>query len=242
MIRFYAPDIQECLRLPIEEARHCIRVLRHKTGDIIEVGDGKGSIYECRIVAITKDDVSLEIITSIECLKPWKGTISVAVAPPKNVERIEWMVEKITEIGVDSIIPVRCARSERKDLRIDRIEKIVISSMKQALQPSVPLLHSMLSFSDLMIMTRDYDGKYIAFCGEDSDKKELADVINTESNCVILIGPEGDFTENEVATAKQYGYVPVALGSSRLRTETAAIVAADTFHIVQSLRKNNSDN
>lgn len=238
MIRFYAPDIKVDSRLPEVESGHCVRVLRHHEGDEIEVIDGKGGLYKCVIADARPKGVLVEVVREVHDAIPWENEITIAVAPTKNMDRMEWMIEKLTEIGINRFVPVKCDRSERKELKIERIEKIAISAMKQSLKTTLPRLDTMTSLkSFIQSLDRSVTSRFIAHCSDEmSERKELASSFVPGTNCAVLIGPEGDFSPEEVKFAIENGFVPVSLGPCRLRTETAAIVAAETIHIVSSLR------
>lgn len=232
MILFFSPDIKESLQLPVTESGHCVKVLRHKKGDIITVTDGKGNFHRARIIDDNPKGVSLEIIETEHAVKPWKGSVSMAVAPTKNMDRMEWLVEKMVEIGVDNIIPVICRHSERKEIKTDRLERIMVSAAKQSLKAFLPQLHEAVTFKKLMEFSRSIPSKFIAYCDEAIGKSYLCKSIKPFTDTIILIGPEGDFSNDEVKEAIEQGYKPVSLGECRLRTETAALSALDAFHFV----------
>lgn len=231
MIRFYAPDIQHAGRLPEKESGHAVRVLRHKPGDTLEIVDGRGSLYRCILLDNDPKGASVDIVETIALPKVWKPTLTVAVAPTKLMDRMEWLVEKLVEIGVDRIVPLLCARSERKEIKAERLEKIAVSAMKQSLKAVLPVIDPMTPLKTF-IDSVPPEGRYIAWCDKDSERSLLAATYRPESDCTVLIGPEGDFSPEEVDAAIGSGYRPVTLGDNRLRTETAALVAADTFHII----------
>ena len=230
MYLFYTPDIETSHFLSEEESAHCVRVLRYDRGDEILLTDGRGMTYQARITNPHPRHCEFEVISQEKQEKTHNIYLHIAIAPTKNIERLEWMVEKCTEIGVDEITPLLCRFSERKNLRNDRLEKIVLSAAKQSLTPYLPKLNPLTDFATLMQMygakAKSMD-KYIAHCYKD-EKRELKDVIQKGRDVLILIGPEGDFSEQEVETAIQEGFVPVGLGRSRLRTETAGVVACHT--------------
>ena len=229
MYLFYTPDIETSHFLSEEESVHCVRVLRYDRGDEILLTDGRGTTYHARITNPHPRHCEFEILSQEKQDKTHNIYLHVAIAPTKNIERLEWMVEKCTEIGVDEITPLLCRFSERKNLRIDRLEKIVLSAAKQSLTPYLPKLNELTDFGTLM---QEYGGnedidKYIAHCYKD-EKRELKDALRKGRDVLILIGPEGDFSEQEVELAIKEGFVPVGLGRSRLRTETAGVVACHT--------------
>lgn len=234
MIQFYSPDIESTGILPQEDSLHCIRVLRHREGDLIEVIDGHGRRFTCRIVAADPRATAVEI-ESIEEIPPhWGSRITLAVAPTKNIDRMEWMVEKAVEIGIDRIVPVLCEHSERKVLKTDRLYRIAISAMKQSLKASLPEISPLTPIRDFLHEKSD-DMKFMGYCNKDYPLLSLAHEYPGKCDVRLLIGPEGDFSPDEVKVAVDAGYLPVSFGSSRLRTETACIVALDTVHILNQL-------
>jgi len=227
---FYTPDILTEMQLPDEEAQHCVRVLRMTEGDEILLTDGRGSFYKALIRTAHPKHCKVEIVETMTPDPLWKVKIVVAVAPTKNMDRMEWFTEKATEIGIDKIIPILCDHSERKALKEERLEKIAVSAMKQSMKPVLPQILSLTPFDK--IVTTPFDGqKFVAHCYKD-DKTELKDAYQKGSNVLVLIGPEGDFSEKEVEKAIQNGFIPVSLGRSRLRTETAALVACHTIQLL----------
>lgn len=234
MIRFFAPDICEQAVLPEVESGHAVRVLRHREGDLLEVVDGKGYLYRCRLIGAHPKHASLAIEERIALPKVWTPTITLAVAPTKNMDRMEWLVEKLVEIGVDRIVPLRCEHSERRDLKPERLEKIAVSAMKQSLKALLPQIDNLTDYRRFMD-ENPAGQRFVAWCDADSPRRLLAQAYQPGSDATILIGPEGDFTAAEVARALEKQYVPVTLGDNRLRTETAALVAVDTIHIINQL-------
>ena len=229
MYLFYTPDIDTSRFLSEEESTHCVRVLRYDRDDEILLTDGRGTTYHARITNPHPRHCEFEIINQEKQEKTHNVYLHVAIAPTKNIERLEWMVEKCTEIGVDEITPLLCRFSERKNLRNDRLEKIILSAAKQSLTPYLPKLNELTDFNTLM---QQYGGneemdKFIAHCYKD-EKRELKDALQRGRDVLILIGPEGDFSEQEVELAIKEGFKPVGLGRSRLRTETAGVVACHT--------------
>ena len=227
---FYTPDILTEMQLPDEEAQHCVRVLRMTEGDEILLTDGKGSFYRALIRTAHPKHCKVEIVETMTPDPLWKVKIEVAVAPTKNMDRMEWFTEKATEIGIDKIIPILCDHSERKALKEERLDKIAVSAMKQSMKPELPEIQPLTPFDK--IVSAPFDGqKFIAHCYKE-DKTELKDAYQKGSNVLVLIGPEGDFSEKEVEKAIQNGFIPVSLGRSRLRTETAALVACHTIQLL----------
>lgn len=226
MYLFYVPDIATNHCLSEEESGHCVRVLRYTKGDEILLTDGQGSTYTARITNPHPKHCEFEIISQEKQAKGHDFYLHIAIAPTKNVERLEWMVEKCTEIGVDEITPLLCRFSERKQLRTDRLQKIVLSAAKQSLTPYLPKLNELTPYDTFIRQANEQD-KFIAHCYKE-DKKELKNEISRGRDVLVLIGPEGDFSEQEIHDALQLGFVPVSLGNSRLRTETAGVVACHT--------------
>jgi len=217
---FYSKEISSSLLLNKEESKHCLKVLRKKENEIIFVTDGNGFLYESKIVKVDNNLVRLNIINTTQTKKNKK--IELAISFPKQRNRIEWIVEKATEIGVDIITPLICENSERTSINIDRMEKIVISSMKQSLRTHLPKISEMQKFSNFVKKNKS-EQKYIAHCKQDSQKAKIK---NPKSiNSCILIGPEGDFSKEEIKLANSLGFKSITLSTNRLRTETAAIVA-----------------
>lgn len=224
---FYVPNATEHNELPTDEAIHAIRVLRLKIGDDIFLIDGKGTFYEAVVTLANSKHCLYKITQTLVQNKTWKGHIHLAIAPTKDISRIEWLVEKATEIGFDEISFLNCQFSERKNLRIDRIERIVISAMKQSRKAWKPIVNNMLSFEDFM--QKEVTGqKFICHCYNEIEKTDFFSNINNSGlfeEITVLIGPEGDFSINEVHQALQQQYKSTTLGNSRLRTETAGLAA-----------------
>ncbi|MCL2650125.1 MAG: 16S rRNA (uracil(1498)-N(3))-methyltransferase [Candidatus Azobacteroides sp.] len=229
---FYTPDILQSNELPQEEAQHCTRVLRLKESDKIRLTDGQGHFFEAEITAISSKHCHVQLLEKIKQDLPWKNQIHIAMAPTKNMDRNEWFAEKVTEIGVNQITFLNCRYSERKEIKSERIEKILIAAIKQSQKATLPELHSMVDLKHFV--SQDFAGqKFIAHC-YDKEKMLLSHAYKKGENAIILIGPEGDFSEEEVALAIKHGFQPVSLGESRLRTETAALTACQTIHIINS--------
>ena len=256
---FYSEDIAGgFVRLDAEESAHCVRVLRHREGDSIVVVDGAGTMYRCTITSVFAGRTP-SVVARIDSTEPdWHGhpyRLTMAVCPTKNIDRYEWMVEKLTEIGVDRIVPVIGDRSERRILKTDRLRRLIVSAGKQSLKASFPTLDEPISVRDFIVSSLpETTGnlKFIAYCSDEvQPRADLYSVISRRVSPVIagcnrviagddrqslteitiLIGPEGDFSPEEVRAAMDAGYIPVHLGESRLRTETAAIVAATAVYL-----------
>ncbi len=229
MALFYVPNIALSV-LPEEESQHAVKVLRLQNGDKITLVDGVGGYYEARITNPHPKHCGFEIIET----KPEFGKrdykLHIAIAPTKNIERLEWFIEKATEIGIDEITPIICRFSERKIVKEERLEKIIVSAAKQSLKAYFPQLNPLCTFDELM-KNHQADQKFIAHCYE-QDKRLLQTEIKKSTDVLILIGPEGDFSLEEVEKAIAGGFVPVSLGDSRLRTETAGVVACHTVALI----------
>lgn len=231
MIRFYAPDINSDPILPESDSQHCCRVLRMQAGDEIEVVDGKGGLYRCRIAVAHSKRTAVEIIERVDLPPVWPMEITVALAPTKHVDRMEWLVEKLVEIGVNRIVPIRCARSERKEIKTERLEKIAVSAMKQSLKAVLPEIAGMMPLKQFLNECRS-EQKFVGYCDDAVERRLLSREYKPGRDVAVLIGPEGDFSPDEINSVMSVGFVPVTLGDNRLRTETAALVACDTFHIL----------
>lgn len=230
MIRFYCPDIEENPLMPEVESGHCVRVLRHQPGDLLEVVDGKGGLYTVRLVDAHHKHAMVEILERRELPPYWKGRLVLAVAPTKNMDRMEWFAEKATEIGINAITCLNCRFSERKEIKPARLEKILVSAMKQSQKATLPELNGMTDFRTFVSLP--FAGrKFIAHC-EEGVKPLLKQTYHPGENALVLIGPEGDFSPEEIALALKCGFEPISLGESRLRTETAALVACHTIHVL----------
>ena len=233
MYLFYCPDIETKQTLSEEESGHCVRVLRYSVGDEILITDGKGTTYTARITNPHPKHCDFEIISREKQEPHHHFHMHIAVAPTKNIERLEWAIEKCVEIGVDEITPLLCRFSERKQLRTDRLEKIILSAAKQSLTPYLPVLHDLTPYDEFISRQKEdvSTQKFIAHCYKE-DKRVLKNEIEQGRDVLVLIGPEGDFSEQEIAEALAIGFIPVSLGESRLRTETAAVVACHTAVLI----------
>ena len=254
---FYVPEAATQVELPAEEATHALRVLRLKGGDEIFLMDGEGSFYRAEVTAASSKRCLYEIKETMPQERAWKGHIHLAIAPTKMMERIEWMAEKATEIGFDELSFLNCQFSERKVVKTPRIDKIVISAVKQSHKAWKPVVNELESFKDF-IQTPRPGRKFICHCYEEIEKKDFFQEISSLSNgadaksasssataeakdasssadITVLVGPEGDFSIDEVRLALENGYESVSLGTSRLRTETAGLVAVHMAHIARRL-------
>ena len=205
-----------------DESRHIVKVLRKKKGDILQITNGRGWLFEGELTSIDLKRCTVTVTTkALHNERPY--TLHLAVAPTKMNDRYEWFLEKATEIGIDTITPIICDHSERKVFKAERFEKIIEAAMKQSLQYYKPKLKAPIAFKDFI--TQEFTGQcFIAHC-EETDKKSLKSQLKRDENCTILIGPEGDFSVKEIEIALRHNFIPVTLGTTRLRTETAAIVA-----------------
>ena len=232
MHRFYCPDIADTLTLGEEDSKHCVKVLRMGEGDTIEVVDGNGNLYTCRISMAHPKRCAIEVLDMEQQPPHWGHRIVLAIAPTKNLDRIEWLVEKCVEMGVDRIIPLRCHNSERTVLKTERLKKIMVAAMKQSLKATMPQLDEMTSIMD--VIAEGVEGtRCIAYCDAmlpREQRRTLPSVYRPYSDVMVLIGPEGDFSPEEVQAATAAGFVPVTLGESRLRTETAGLMAVASIH------------
>lgn len=226
---FYTPDIQTRNELPEEEAAHAIRVLRLQQGDEVMLTDGKGNFYRAEITTATNKRCLVSLLETIPQAPLWSGYLHIAMAPTKNMDRTEWFAEKATEIGFDELTFLNSRFSERRVIKTERISKILISAIKQSLKARLPKLNEMTDFD--RFISQPYDGqKFIAHCHE-GEKPLLKDLVRKGEGALVMIGPEGDFSEEEVAKAIGQGFQPVSLGRSRLRTETAALVACHILNL-----------
>ncbi len=224
---FYVPDAARSNELPAEEAAHASRVLRLESGDEVFLIDGAGCFFKAQLTLVTKGRCLYDIVERLPQEKTWNGRIAVAMAPTKVIDRVEWTLEKATEIGIDEFSLLNCAFSERRNVKLERLDKIVVAAVKQSRKAWKPLLNDLQPFESFVNRPRK-GAKYIAHCYAEIDKKDLYGELlqlNGDEEVTILIGPEGDFSIDEVRLAMSKGYVPVSLGQSRLRTETAALAA-----------------
>jgi len=225
---FFIEKPENEIFLSKEESKHATKVLRKKEGDILNFTDGKGGFYKAEITVAHSRKCRLQIISSEQKDKQHNYYLHIAIAPTKNMDRYEWFLEKATEIGIDEITPIICEHSERKVLKTERCNRILLSAMKQSLKFHLPKLNEAITLKDFL--KQEFEGnKYIAHC-EKSDKLELKNV-KLEEKTLILIGPEGDFSPAEIEIALQNQFNAVSLGTSRLRTETAGIIAVHTINI-----------
>ena len=224
---FYAPDILQTLSLPEEESQHCAKVLRMKAGEHIHIIDGVGGLYEAEILEAHPKRTQVSIISEQHEYGRRPFRLHLAVAPTKNIDRFEWFVEKATEIGFDELTPLCCRYSERKVIKPERIEKILVSAAKQSLKAYVPRLNPMMTAKEFIGNSSfliSHSSLFIAHC-YDQPKQHLFNACQPGGDVVVMVGPEGDFSEEEVELALRNSFQAITLGESRLRTETAGVVA-----------------
>lgn len=230
---FYAPDLSGLsYTLPEDESKHAVRVLRLQPGDAVELIDGRGGVFGAEVADDNPKRCQLRITREQQVARR-AYAVHVAVAPTKNLDRMEWLVEKATEIGIDRLSFLRCARSERRELKLDRLERIAVSALKQSGQAWLPQLDELMDFG-AFLATLDPATTFIAHLAE-GERISLAQMAALGPGCCVLIGPEGDFTPEEINQALARGIRPVTLGQTRLRTETAALAACHTVHVAREL-------
>ena len=233
---FYAPEISlPRYTLPEEESKHCIRVLRMRLGDELHLTDGRGTMYRCKVVDDNVKRCTVEIVESSAEYEKMSYGLTLAVAPTKNIDRFEWFLEKATEVGITEIIPIECDHSERRQIKFDREEKVITSAVKQSLKAYHPQLDELTPLRKLI--AEPFEGqKFIAHCDPTFEKRDyLPSIIKKSEKILILIGPEGDFSPEEIKFALENGFKPISLGTQRLRTETAAVVATVMVATVNGL-------
>ena len=232
---FFSDDICDGrVRLDAEESGHCVRVLRHRPGDEISVIDGRGTLYRCALEIADAKGAEARVIEAQPGFGAHPYHLTMAVCPTKNIDRFEWFVEKATEIGVDVIAPVIGERSERRVLKTDRLRRLTLSAAKQSLKAAIPTVAEPQSMRDFILAAPADALKLICYCFDDVERKQIQQLLPAKEIC-ILIGPEGDFSPEEAALARERGWVPVSLGYSRLRTETAAVVAATAVYLYSAV-------
>lgn len=232
---FYLPDAREGnVSFPEEESKHIVRVLRMREGDTFCVTNGKGSLFDAELIDAHPKRAMANLLNRREGYDNRAFKLSIAIAPTKLNERTEWFLEKATEIGIDEIKLFASYHSERRVVNVDRFKKIVVAAMKQSVKSNMPIIEEMQTFENLV--RQDFSGqKFIAWIDEEV-KDQLCNLYDKGSDVLVLIGPEGDFSKDEVELAKANGFVPVSLGEARLRTETAAIVACHTIQLINQMK------
>ncbi|MBO1362430.1 16S rRNA (uracil(1498)-N(3))-methyltransferase [Prevotella sp. A2931] len=224
---FYVPDASTVTELPVEEAAHAVKVLRLHQDDEIFLIDGKGIFYKAVVDMANHKHCLYHVVETLPQKKSWRGRIQLAIAPTKHIDRIEWMAEKATEIGFDGLYFLRCDYSERTVIRRDRVEKVVVAAVKQSRKPYMPEIGELMAFGDFIHLPLQ-GHRFIAHCYDEISKTELykeLDALSPDDDVTVLVGPEGDFSVNEVREAIACGFKPISLGQSRLRTETAGLAA-----------------
>jgi len=234
---FYDPDIEKVEHhvLREEESHHCTKVLRLKSGDELYITDGNGTMFKCEIVEIHQKRSIVRILESTPDFGKRSYKVHIAIAPTKSNDRFEWFLEKATEIGIDEITPIISKNSERKVIKLARMKRVVESAMKQSYKAYHPIINEQMSFVSFINQSNSETLKFVAHCENDTDKIYLGSEITKKSSILILIGPEGDFNETEINIAKANGYTPISLGGSRLRTETAGVVACDICSVINQI-------
>lgn len=231
---FYLPDAsQGLMNLNEEESKHCVKVLRMLAGESFCVTDGKGLLFDAVLIEPHPKHAVIELSNPQKGYDHWNFRLEIAVAPTKNNDRIEWFLEKATEIGFDKIHFFESFHSERRTIKTERFEKVLIAAIKQSIKSRLPQIEDIITFEELV--KQPFEGrKFIAWI-DDSINMLLSTTYNKGENCLILIGPEGDFSKEEVQLAIENGFEPVSLGDARLRTETAALVACHTIQLINQM-------
>lgn len=224
---FFVPNAANETEMPMEEAMHALRVLRLKSGDEMFLMDGNGTFYRAEVTIAATKHCMYEIKETLPQQKGWTGHIHLALAPTKMMDRVEWLIEKATEIGFDEMSFLNCKFSERKSMRTVRLDKIAVAAVKQSRKPWKPKLNAFINFKDFVSQPRE-GRKYIAHCYEEIERVDLFGELShmpKDESVTVLVGPEGDFSLDEVQLAISKGYQSISLGNSRLRTETAGLMA-----------------
>ena len=231
---FYTPDINaDTYTLSEEESKHAIRVLRLKNDDKIQLIDGSGGMYEVTIIDDDPKRCTVRVITKHTETGKRSFKLHIAIAPTKNIDRLEWFIEKATEIGIDEITLLDCEKSERTVVKLDRINKVAISAIKQSMKAYLPKINELTGFNKFIATSNEFKGqRFIAHCHSREVLPHIKTLYSKGKDALILIGPEGDFSEREVKLATENGFVEISLGQSRLRTETAALYACTTINIL----------
>ncbi len=229
---FYTPDIKGSeYTLNEQESKHCVRVLRLKEGSHLHLTNGTGTLFKAEIISASSKACKLQIIDTFPDYERRSYYLHMVIAPTKNIDRFEWFLEKATEIGVDEITPLLCEHSERKQIKNERLERIIVSAMKQSIKAFKPKLNELVSFADFVSQNQGESHGYIAHCNA-GQKSGLKEVYQSGNKAVVMIGPEGDFSPEEVGIAIGSGFKPITLGESRLRTETAGVVACHSISFI----------
>lgn len=235
MIQFYSSDIASTPVLPEAESTHAIRVLRMREGDYIRITDGCGKIFHSTITDAHPKRTLVTVNSIEEIDRPWPVDITIAVAPTKSNDRMEWLMEKLVEIGINRFTPLLCRHSERKELKSERLRKIAISAMNQSLKAWLPQIDELTQLRQF-IAEPTVAQKFVGYCDDTVERRLLSTSLLPDRDTRILIGPEGDFSKEEIAMVINNGYVATTFGDTRLRTETAALVSAQTVHVINQLK------
>ncbi len=238
-VYFLAPDAAEHSELPEEAAQYAYKVLKLNDGDEVMLIDGRGSFHRAVLTTVSQKSCSYEILQTLPQEKGWQGTVHLAIAPTKKMERMEWLAEKCTEIGIDALTFLDCHLSQRRSVHIDRVEKIVGDAVRESRKPFIPQLTDIVPFKDF-VSQQNTGKKFICHCHEEVERAELLEecmLLTPTDDITILIGPEGDFTADEVRLAVQHGYKSVTLGTFRLRTETAGVMAVSMYNLASRNKK-----
>ena len=236
---FFVPEADTLAELPPDEAAHAIKVLRLKEGDLMMLMDGKGNFYQAEVTMSTNHHCSYHILEKQPQPRQWQGRVQLAIAPTKMNERMEWMAEKATEVGIDKLTFLNCQFSERRNLKTERIERIIVSAVKQSHKAYMPDIQEMMLF-DKFIAQHPDGHRYIAHCYSEVERVNLFDELcqlDSNADALVLVGPEGDFSIDEVKRAVAAGFISVNLGESRLRTETAGLSAVMMMQLAKQINK-----
>ncbi len=229
---FYQPNINDGSHfLEPDESRHCIKSLRQKEGDEIQVTDGKGNLFTVKVTEADTRKCAFEVVNKEEKVEG-SYHIHIAIAPTKSLDRMEWFVEKAVEIGIDEISFILCDQSEKRFMKLERIKRKAISAMKQSLKYCLPKINALENFDKFIEQDFKNTQKFIAYV-DHSIPQHLKDVTKSNQQYLVLIGPEGDFSEKEITLAKEKSFTPISLGKNRLRTETAGVAACHILNLVQ---------
>ena len=233
---FYHPELlpqSDTCTFDAIESQHIVRVLRKREGDILWITNGKGYLFQSEITLAHDKRCKVKVLKATEQKSHRNYYLQLVIAPTKNMDRLEWFAEKATEIGVDEIVPIICEHSERKILKIDRLEKVIIAAMKQSAQYTLPVLREPIGFAEWV--NQPFEGqRFIAHC-EETERQSFQKEIEPRQKVQVFIGPEGDFSTKEIALALQKGIKPVTFGINRLRTETAGVVAVHTVALLNEI-------
>lgn len=236
---FYAPDAANTSELPADESAHALKVLRLSVGDEVELMDGRGHFYRAEITQASHHHCQYRILQMQSLPQQWEGRVHLAIAPTKMNDRMEWLAEKATEVGIDELSFLNCQFSERHVLKTERIEKIVVSAVKQSHKPFMPVVNELVTFRQF-INSHTTGHRFITHCYQEVERTNLFDqlcCLQSSDDALVLVGPEGDFSIDEVRQAVEAGFVSVDLGKSRLRTETAGLVAVTMMQLSKQINK-----